>query len=182
MHQWCVIYSSVTGNTRKVAEAIAETAGTKAIPLAQAPTLYAGTDIVAVGYWLWRGGPDPKTAAFLPKLRDTNVVLFETHAAENRSEHAITAFARAAQLLDRSCRILATFECQGQVSEAVAARRAKLPPNDPHAKATGWKTAQGHPNESDLAAVREFAQKADLKLQMLEDAAARQAAKSKPNV
>ncbi len=175
MHSWYVVYSSVTGNTQKVAEAIAVAADTTAIPLDESTPPPEDTDIVAVGYWLWRGGPDPRTAAFLSKLHDTNVVLFETHAAENRSEHTITALARAAQLVDKSCRVLATFECQGQVSEAIAARHAKLPPDDPHAKATGWLTSKGHPDENDLINAQEFTKKADHKLQMLEDFSRRKA-------
>ena len=126
-----------------------------------------GFDAVAVGYWLWRGGPDPKTAAYLSRLSDVNVALFETHAADNRSEHSVTAFARAAACLGKGCRVLNVFECQGQVPEKVREKRAKLEaekPTDPHAKAQGWKTSIGHPDEEDLAAAREFALRTDKKL------------------
>ena len=114
MHKWQIVYSSVTGNTRKIAEAMAA----EAAAVAEAVEGAAQRDdaqIVAVGYWLWRGGPDPKMAAFLSTLHDVDVVLFETHAADNRSEHAVTAFARAAYLLGENCRVLGTFGCQGQV-------------------------------------------------------------------
>lgn len=176
MHRWRVIYSSVTGNTKKVAEEIAKVVGTRAEPVTEISGDVCDADIIAIGYWLWRGGPDPKTSEFLPKVCGANVVLFETHAAKNRSEHSVTAFARAACLLGENCRILATFECQGKVSEAVALRRAKLPADDPHARASGWHMSTGHPDEADMAAAREFAARADEKLTRLEDAAARRAA------
>ncbi len=135
MHKWQVVYSSVTGNTRRIAEMMAAEVDATVVEVEKATP--GDAEIVAVGYWLWRGGPDPKTAAFLPQLHDVDVVLFETHAADNRSEHAVTAFARAAYLLGTGCRILGTFECQGQVSAAIRAKHEKLAANDPHAKAGG---------------------------------------------
>ena len=158
MNRWLVVYSSVTGNTKKVAEAFCEAVG---------GTLVRVEDAVAVGYWLWRGGPDPKAAAYLSRLEGVNVALLETHAADNRSEHSVTAFARAAARLGRDCRVLNVFECQGQVPEAVREKRARLEaekPADPHAKAQGWKTSVGHPDGADLAAAGEFALRTDKKL------------------
>ena len=166
MSRWLVVYSSVTGNTKKIAEAICETVGGTLVRAEDAETP-EGFDAVAVGYWLWRGGPDPKTAAYLSRLSDVNVALFETHAADNRSEHSVTAFARAAACLGKGCRVLNVFECQGQVPEKVREKRAKLEaekPTDPHAKAQGWKISIGHPDEEDLAAAREFALRTDKKL------------------
>ena len=95
MNRWLVVYSSVTGNTKKVAEAFCEAVGGTLVRVedAAAPE---GFDAVAVGYWLWRGGPDPKAASYLSRLEGVNVALLETHAADNRSEHSVTAFARAA--------------------------------------------------------------------------------------
>ena len=69
MNKWKIVVSSVTGNTKKIADAMAEAVGTKAIDLKDASPEKDGAEIVAVGFWLWRGGPDPKTADFLSKLR-----------------------------------------------------------------------------------------------------------------
>lgn len=163
MNRWLVVYSSVTGNTKKVAEAFCEAVGGTLVRVEDAgmPEEY---DAVAVGYWLWRGGPDPKTAAYLSRLSGGNVALFETHAADNRSEHSVTAFARAAALLGKECRVLNVFECQGQVPEAVRQKREKMAANDPHAKSRGWKTSVGHPDAEDLATARDFALRTDKKL------------------
>lgn len=166
MNRWLVVYSSVTGNTKKVAEAFCEAVEGALVPVEEAGEA-TEFDAVAVGYWLWRGGPDPKTAAYLSRLSGVNVALFETHAADNRSEHSVTAFARAAAHLGKGCRVLNVFECQGQVPEAVREKRARLAAeksNDPHAKAQGWKTSIGHPDEADLAKAREFALRTDKKL------------------
>ncbi len=163
MNRWLVVYSSATGNTKKVAEAFCEAVGGTLARVEEAETP-EGYDAVAVGYWLWRGGPDPNTASYLSKLSGVNVALFETHSTANRSEHAMTAFARAAALLGKDCRVVSVFDCQGQVSEAIRKKREKTAANDPHANAQGWKTSVGHPDAEDLAAAREFAIRADKKL------------------
>ena len=166
MNRWLVVYSSVTGNTKKVAEAFCAAVDGTLMRVEDAGEM-KGFDAVAVGYWLWRGGPDPKTAAYLSKLSGVNVALFETHAADNRSEHSVTAFARAAACLGKNCRVLNVFECQGQVPEKVRDKRAKLEadkPADSHAKSRGWKNSIGHPDEADLAEAREFALRTDKKL------------------
>ena len=163
MSRWLVVYSSVTGNTKKVAEAFCEVVGGTLTRVEDAGTL-EGFDAVAVGYWLWRGGPDPKTAAYLSQLTGVHVALMETHSADNRSEQSVTAFARAAACLGKDCRVLNVFECQGQVPEAVREKRAKLAANDPHAKSQGWKNSIGHPDEADLAEAKEFALRTDKKL------------------
>ena len=166
-YRWLIVYSSVTGNTKKVAEAIGEAVGADPVSVEEAPGDIPGYDLVAVGYWLWRGGPDPKAAAYLSRLKDARVVLFETHAAEDRSEHAVTAFARAGARLGKGCSVLSVFECQGQVSEAIRKRHESLPANDPHAKSTGWKTSVGHPDDADLERARAFALRAEEKLDRL---------------
>lgn len=163
-YRWLVIYSSVTGNTKKVAEAIGGAVDAEIVPVEDAPEDVAGYDLVAVGYWLWRGGPDPKSAACLARLRNVRVVLFETHATENRSEHAVTAFARAGTMLGEGCSVIGVFECQGQVSEAIRKRHESLTPNDPHAKSTGWKTSVGHPDDADIENARAFALRVEEKL------------------
>lgn len=56
MGKWAVIYSSVTGNTRQIAEAIAEQAGDADLFRVQdAPHDLSGYEVVAVGYWLRLG-------------------------------------------------------------------------------------------------------------------------------
>lgn len=50
MGKWAVIYSSVTGNTKKIAEAIAEQAGDADIFRVQdAPEDLSGYEVVAIG-------------------------------------------------------------------------------------------------------------------------------------
>ena len=90
-----VIYSSLTGNTKKVGEAIASglPAGTEAVPVKDVPADLADYDCVFVGFWGDRGTADQATADLLPKLRNKHVALFATLGANPKSPHAAESLA-----------------------------------------------------------------------------------------
>ena len=67
-----VVYSSRTGNTRKIAEAIAAVLpGCEIHPVESAPAP-EGYDLVAVGYWVDKGMPDAQAKAYLETVRDAH--------------------------------------------------------------------------------------------------------------
>ena len=69
MRKWAVIYSSVTGNTKAVAAAMAEQAGAELFRVQDAPADLSAYEAVALGYWLRRGGPDDLMKAYLPRRK-----------------------------------------------------------------------------------------------------------------
>ena len=171
MRKWAVIYSSTTGNTKAIAEEIAGASGGDIFRVQDAPTDLSAYDVVALGYWLRRGGPDDLMKTYLPKVKDACVLLFQTHGADVGSEHAVTSFARAAYLLGENAEILGTFSAQGKLSPALIARRKKSDPDDTHNSPEAqerWVRAADHPNEEDRAAAREFVHKMEHKLDLLE--------------
>ena len=77
MGKWLVVYSSVTGNTRQVAQAMADAAeDAELFSVDAVPEDLTAYEVVLAGYWLRRGGPDPKMTRFLPKVRGKEVVFF----------------------------------------------------------------------------------------------------------
>lgn len=161
MEKWCVIYSSLTGNTKRVAEAMAEEAEADLFSVDEAPLDLSAYAVVALGYWLRRGAPDPKMLAFLPRIEEIDVVLFQTHGTDPGSEHAVTAFARAGYALGKGCYIAGTFACQGRIHPKIVEKRKEeaAADDDPHAgkKAQArWQRAASHPDEEDLQKARAF--------------------------
>ena len=152
MGKWAVIYSSVTGNTRTIAEAIAEQAGDADVfRVQEAPEDLSGYEVVALGYWLRLGQPDPLMLKYLPKVHDAQVVFFQTHGTAPTSEHAITSFARAGYNLGPGCTILGTFGCRGKINPAMLAKRKNAGPDDPHGGPKSmerWKLASTHPRRT----------------------------------
>ena len=66
MRKWAVIYSSASGNTKTIAEEIATAAGADLFPIQTPPTDLSAYEVVALGYWIRRGGPDDRMKAYLP--------------------------------------------------------------------------------------------------------------------
>lgn len=161
MEKWCVIYSSLTGNTKMVAEVMAEETGADLFPIEEAPADFSLYTVVALGYWLRRGAPDPKMLMLLPKVEEKDVVLFQTHGTDPGSEHAVTAFARAGHALGKGCYIAGTFACQGKIHPKIVEKRKKeaAADDDPHAGKKAqerWKRAASHPDPEDLEKARAF--------------------------
>lgn len=143
-----VVYSSQSGNTRKLAEALFETIpGEKEIsPVTSAPEP-SGYDTVAVGFWLKAGQPDPLTKEFLARIRDQRLFLFATHGAAAGSAHAQDAMTQAKRLAP-AAKVIGTFSCQGEVNPKVLEKAAQKP--EPPAWLNDAPTAVGHPDGNDI--------------------------------
>ncbi len=144
-----VVYSSKSGNTKKLAEAVYNyLVGDKELcAMGDAPDP-AGYTFVALGFWLQGGQPDPDSQAYLAKMEEgQELYLFATHGAAAGSPHAQNAM-RSAKSIAAKARVIATFSCPGQVSEKVLEMAAKKDPQPP------WladaPAAVGHPDEKDV--------------------------------
>jgi len=156
-----VVYSSKSGNTRKLAEAVYEyLEGEKTIvAIADAPDPSEYT-FVAVGFWLMAGQPDPESQAFLARLKEgQDVYLFATHGAAAGSDHAENAMKKAKEIAARA-HLLATFSCPGEVSPQVIEKAAQKNPQP--AWLADAPAAKGHPNANDLKMVVRMLEVLDL--------------------
>ena len=106
MKKWAIIYSSVTGNTKKIADAMAEAleGNVDVFRVQDAPQKLDNYEVVLLGYWLRLGAPDPRMLKYLPMVHDARVCFFQTHGTDPTSEHAITSFARAGYQLGKGSR------------------------------------------------------------------------------
>ena len=166
-----VIYSSLTGNTKKVGEAIASglPAGTEAVSIKDVPADLADYDCVFVGFWVDRGTADKATADLLPKLRNKHVALFATLGANPKSPHAAESLDKAAELLPKGKTPVGKFICQGAVDPKVIEMMYKMYPKghahgqSPEREALHAEAAK-QPDEADLAAAEQSAEEALAKI------------------
>ena len=165
MYKWLIVYSSLTGNTKQIAEAMYTTFTNGEADIFSIKEIdkinLDDYDYIAVGYWLTRGAPDKTVQEFLTTIKHKTVMLFQTHGTEPGSEHAVTAFARAAYKLGEDCTILGTFSSQGKINPALLARRQNnTDKNDPHAATERnkkrWESAAKHPDENDIQRAKDF--------------------------
>lgn len=155
-----IVYSSKTGNTRKVAEAILSVlpAGTEIYPVKDAPEP-DGYDFVAVGYWVDRGTANTEMASYMPKIRGKKVGIFFTLGAYPNSQHAQDSFDNGVKLLGEGCDVIAKFWCQGAIDPKLTSWMSKLPAEHPHSpnpeRVRRWEEAAKHPDAADLEAAKE---------------------------
>lgn len=154
-----IVYSSKTGNTKKVAEAVLSVlpAGAEIYPVESAPAPDA-YDFIAVGFWVDKGTANAEAAAYLPKIRGKKVALFFTLGADPTSPHAAKSGENAAALLGENCEVVAKFWCQGAIDPKLVEWMKKLPAEHPHApnpeRIARWERASKHPDAADLEAAK----------------------------
>lgn len=170
-----VVYSSKTGNTKKVAcaifDALSEPKALHAVEDAPPPDEY---DFIAMGFWVDKGTADALAQSYMKRLQDKDVGLFGTLGAYPDSEHALQCKKKVLDLTVNN-RVRGFFLCQGKVDPALVKAMAEMvkdQPDHPHAMTPERKArleeAAKHPNETDLknarAAFTEMAEEVNAQL------------------
>lgn len=151
-----IVYSSLTGNTQKVGEAILEIMPGETwispVEAAPAPNEY---DFVAVGFWVDKGTADKKTQEYIETIRNRKVALFATLGAKPDSPHAQECLEKAAQLLDKSNMLVGTFICQGKIDPKLTEAMKNFPKGHFHEMTPERQAlhdeAAKHPDAKDFA-------------------------------
>ena len=164
MKPYAILYSSKTGNTKKVAEAMIE-GREDAFDLwdvKEKPVLDE-YECIFMGYWVDQGAPDMSAKKVMATIRNKPVALFYTLGAEKEGPHAMTCAANGGASLGAGCKVLGVFNSQGAIDPVVIEMMKKLPLGGPHAATAEniarWASAAEHPNEEDLDAAKAFVQK-----------------------
>jgi flavodoxin len=160
-HEGLIVYSSKTGNTRKLAEGIqkglaeALGAGPRIAAVEENPDP-AGADWILVGFWADRGNADQKASKYLESLEGRRIGLFGTLGADPNSDHARDIGRAAQDLAAKKNTVLGCFLCQGKIDPALTEAFKKLPADNPHAmtkeRMERHLEAAKHPDENDIKA------------------------------
>ncbi len=151
-----IIYSSKSGNTKKLADAVESfLPGEKICKSVEEKPGTEGFDLICLGFWFQAGKADPKATELLQglKAQHTPLFIFATHGAAVDSEHARNGMKKAAELAAR-CRVIGTFNCQGEVSPGVLAKAQGMDQPPPWIKDAPQ--AVGHPNDGDIIRLGEI--------------------------
>ena len=164
-----VVFSSRTGNTKKVAKAIFE-----ALPdpkniftIEEFPDV-SEYDFIAMGFWVDKGTADAKDARFFKTVTGKKIALFGTLGAYPDSDHARQCMEKVREMVKEN-EIIGEFLCQGKVDPKLVEMMATKMKDDPHHRMTPERRARieeaaKHPDDKDLANAgrlfKEFAGKA----------------------
>ena len=150
---YAIVYSSVTGNTALLAQAIRETLPWETCCYFGAPDPQAlSAERIYVGFWTDRGTCDAATAQFLRQLTRQEVFLFGTAGFGGDSAYFQRILERAEENLGPEVRVVGTYMCQGKMPPAVR-RRYQAMENGTRKTAMlqNFDRAASHPDQEDLA-------------------------------
>lgn len=158
-----VVYSSRTGNTKKVAEAVSSVLPEcDLVPVEQAPASVEGYDFVALGYWVDRGMPDGRARAWLEGVKNARLAFFGTLGAWPDSDHAKECMAAGEAMAlepERGNSVHGSWLCQGRIDpnvlEAMAKMAGNVHPMTPERRARIEEAAK-HPDADDCRRAQAF--------------------------
>ncbi|MDR1899138.1 MAG: flavodoxin family protein [Treponema sp.] len=158
-----IVYSSKTGNTRKLAQGILKGLEDRGVTARIAPVEEKpdgnGADWVLLGFWVDRGNADGKARRYLKGLSGQQVGFFGTLGAYPDSDHARESAARVRELAEKKNTFLGCFLCQGKIDPKLTALFSKLPKGHPHGmneeRRKRHEEAAKHPDDADIAAAAE---------------------------
>ena len=152
-----VVYSSKSGNTKRVAEAVARGLGEDTVLAtpADAPD-YRDFDFVAVGFWIEKERPNFEVQKYLRRLKGKKVGVFFTLGADLASDHAQICLENVKPFFEEN-EVLGYFMCQGKIDPARVKWVRQMPPSEMLSTEhpAHWDRAALHPDEDDLARAAE---------------------------
>ena len=157
---YAIVYSSRTGNTKRLAEAIHQ-----ALPYEDCVYFGPVNDVALnaerlyIGFWTDKGTCDAATEAFMDKARDKEVFLFGTAGFGGDAAYFDQVLGRVEQNLNNSNRLVGTYMCQGKMPQSVRERYEKMRASTVHIPnleelIENFDRALAHPNDADLAQLK----------------------------
>ena len=156
-----IVYSSKTGNTRQLADAIAA-----ALP--ENDILYIGTpyevalaaDRLFIGFWTDKGSCNSEIADFLKTVKNKQIFLFGTAGFGGDAAYFDKVLHAAKKHLDGSNTLLGSYMCQGRMPQSVRDRYVKmkaspLPIPNVDMLIENFDRAATHPDAEDLQKLKD---------------------------
>ena len=160
--RYSIIFSSLTGNTKKLAETIravlpAENCDYYGVP----ETQELHSEILYIGFWTDKGNADNATLELLSKLRGKKVFLFGTAGFGGSAAYFQKILDHVKQSVDPSNTVIGEYMCQGKMPQSVRDRYMKMKAQPEHpanidALIENFDRALSHPDEDDLERLRKI--------------------------
>ena len=158
-----ILYSTRTGNTKKVAETVFKINPFQKVilPIDQLESQVSldNYDLILVGYWVENSQANSEALSIMEQLRNKQVILFGTSGTDPDHSYVRKVRKAAESALDSSNELLGHFVCQGEISDAVITGFEALVNMQPENKTMAsllkvfkgqYPESIGHPNEEDL--------------------------------
>ena len=159
-----IIYSSITGNTKLLAETIKSEINKDIVYCGKPINEGIDADIYFIGSWTNKGDASNDIINFFKKLKNKKIAYFGTAGYGGSTTYYDTLFSRVKQYIDSSNTILGYFYCQGKMPVQIKERYIKMiteNPNDKNLEVSikNYEDALTHPDKKDLEDVKKWVNK-----------------------
>ena len=155
-----IIYKSVTGNTKLLAEEIQKNLNNEIIYIG-APQENIDADLYFIGSWTFKGDCVKEIADYLKTIHNKKIAYFGTCGFGGSISYYETIFKRVESNIDESNELLGYFICQGKMPLTVKQKyieMIKANPKDKNLQVSikNFDEALNHPDESDLRELKKW--------------------------
>lgn len=156
-----IIYKSVTGNTKLIADAIKEALNEENIVYFGEPKYNIDADIYIVGSWTDKGDCSKEIKEYLSNLDNRKIAYFGTAGFGENEEYYKKLFERVKAYIKDTNEILGYFYCQGKMPMSVKDRYVSLIKEHPDDKRLqvsidNFNKALTHPDKKDIEDVKHW--------------------------
>lgn len=158
--RYAIIFSSRTGNTRKLADTIREALpDARCAYFGEAKSADPDAEMIYVGFWTDKGTADQACLELLGRLRNKKIFLFGTAGFGGSEAYYQKILANVRTAIDASNTVVGEYMCQGRMPQAVRDRYVKMkemPDAKPNLDALieNFDQALSHPDQEDLERLR----------------------------
>ena len=154
-----IVYSSLTGNTKLLAETIHKSIKNSII-MSIKEYNNQQCDRLFVGYWVDKGFPCTEAKQFLEKINNKKIFLFGTMGASDKNGYGDIIKKNAESLLANNNKIIGHFVCQGKLNpklKSVYEKRLEQEPDNENIlmQLKNFEESQIHPSKEDLNNLKE---------------------------
>ncbi len=150
-----IIYSSLSGCTKKVAEEIFNNINLKdksIYDLKDGEPILDG-DIILLGYWVDKGGPNNEMKNFMSKIKDKAIGVFCTLGYYADSTHAKNSIEAGVDLVKDNNIIIGSYVCNGALAQSIINNMRQAKGDSYHSatpqKELRWDIMKKHPTKAE---------------------------------
>ncbi len=158
-----IAYSSITGNTKKVADVIYENCPTADFFKIENVTDFDKYDLIIVGGWIDKQQFSEGINEKISKIKNKKVAFFFTLGSFPTTMHSYRSIQNIKANFEKNGNeILGHYHCMGAISKDVQEKLSSfgekhpLYPNEKVLKR--WEISENHPNDEDLLGAKDFIQ------------------------
>lgn len=148
--KFSIIYHSLTGNTKLLADSIYKEVKDSCVYLGTPCTEALEADCLFVGSWTNKGSCSSEIAGFLKSLEGKKIFLFGTAGFGQDASYSRKILAGIKKNIGPSNEVIGEFLCQGKLPCSVLERYEKLPAIRREMMVKNFHDGQSHPDSRDI--------------------------------